>query len=64
MKKLIILLATLVLLTSCSPEPDMPAVWYVPLGIEILAWIGFATVCLLILVFILSFDDFKTSQDD
>jgi len=49
------LFAALLFFTSCGPDPDMPAVWYVPLGIEILAWIGFATVILLVAVFILSF---------
>jgi len=50
-----LLMAALLLLTSCGPETEMPAVWYVPLGIEILAWIGFVAVILLVGVFILSF---------
>jgi len=59
MKKLLyftLLLATMGLLTSCESEVvEAPLGTYVPLGVEILAWIGFASVVLVMLVFILSF---------
>jgi len=63
-KSILFLIAVTLLFTSCGPDPDMPAVWYVPLGIEILAWIGFATVILLLVIFILSFGDFRSNSDD
>ena len=56
MKYLLIIMAAL-LLTSCEPEPSAAAVCYVPLGVEILAWIGFIAIVLLALGFIWAMSD-------
>ena len=56
MKYFLIIMAAL-LLTSCEPEPSVAAMCYVPLGIEILAWIGFIAIVLLALFFIWAMSD-------
>lgn len=55
--KYILFIALALLLTSCEPEPSVAAMCYVPLGIEILAWIGFIAIVLLALFFIWAMSD-------
>jgi len=58
MKKCFLFLVTaLMLLTSCGPEPGVEPMpmCYVPIGIQILAYIGFATVVLLVVGFVVVF---------
>jgi len=51
------LIAALLFLTSCAQEPGMVSMpmSYIPIGVQILAYIGFATVVLLAIGFIVVF---------
>lgn len=65
--KYILLITLALLLTSCEPEPTVAAMCYVPLGVEILAWIGFITIVLLVLFFIWAMSDcpfFNTNKNN
>jgi len=56
-KYYLMLLAALLLLTSCGQDPataPMP-MSYMPIGVQILAYIGFATVVLLVIGFFVVF---------
>lgn len=55
--KYLLFIALALLLTSCEPEPSVAAMCYVPLGVEILAWIGFIAIVLLVLFFIWAMSD-------
>jgi len=56
-KYYLFLFFALLLLTSCEQEPGMVSMpmSYVPIGVQILAYIGFATVVLLVIGFIVVF---------
>jgi len=64
------LIAALLFLTSCEQEPGMQSMpmSYVPIGVQILAYIGFATVVLLAIGFIVVFggilEYFRDRDDD
>lgn len=55
MKQTFILLLAAWLLTSCGNDPGTMPVSQVPIGIEILAFIGLVTVIVLLIGFILFF---------
>jgi len=60
-QKIYCMLAALPLLCSCETR-EVPAEaggWYVPLGIEILAYVGFVAIVALLAIFILSFGEAK-----
>lgn len=59
MKKIISLPALLLLFSSCSPAQAAPPVsgWHIPIGIQLLAWIGVISILVLIVVLILAFGE-------
>lgn len=59
MKKIISLPALLLLFSSCCSAQTPPPIagWHIPIGIQILAWIGVISTVLLLMVFILAFGE-------
>jgi len=58
MKRSMILLSALLLLCGCCEgQGPRPWGWYIPFGIQLLAWIGATTIVVLTVVMILSFGE-------
>lgn len=59
MKKIISLPALLLLFSSCCSAQTAPPVsgWHIPIGIQLLAWIGVISILVLIVVLILAFGE-------
>jgi len=59
MKRYLMLATALLLLSSWRVSPPVPPAtgWYIPPGIQLLAWIGAATIVVLLVVFILAFGE-------
>lgn len=59
MKRILSLPALLLLFSSCCSAQTPPPIpgWHIPIGIQILAWIGVISILVLIVVLILAFGE-------
>lgn len=59
MKRILSLPALLLLFSSCSSAQTPPPIagWHIPIGIQLLAWIGVISILVLIVVLILAFGE-------